>query len=75
MPGSGEIALIITTPRDRHSQRDGSLMRSAAWQHGVRIITTLSRARAAARGIGELKQRPLRVRSLQAHHGIAAYAR
>ena len=67
---AGEIALVITTPTDRQNHSDGSLMRSSAWQFGVPIITTLNQAAAAARGIRALKQEPLRVRSLQTHHGI-----
>ena len=69
---SGEVALVITTPTDRQNHSDGSLMRSSAWQFGVPIITTLQQAAAAARGIRDIRERPLQVRSLQQHHALQA---
>ena len=67
---SGEVALVITTPTDKQNHSDGSLMRSSAWQFGVPIITTLQQAAAAARGIRDIQERPLQVRSLQQHHAL-----
>jgi hypothetical protein len=45
-------------------------MRSAAIQHDVLLISTLSAAQAAVNGIRALRQKELQVRSLQAHHGL-----
>ncbi len=66
---AGEIGLIINTPRGGQAHADGALIRGAAHQYGVPIITTMSAAMAAVQGIKALKQKPLKVRSLQVHHG------
>jgi carbamoyl-phosphate synthase large subunit len=65
---AGEIALVINTPRGGQAHRDGSLIRGAAHLYGVPIITTMSAASAAVQGIRALRQRPFKVRSLQAHY-------
>ncbi len=67
---AGEIALIINTPRGGKAHEDGSLIRGTAIAYGVPIITTLTGAMAAVQGIRSLRQKPLRVRSLQAHHAV-----
>jgi carbamoyl-phosphate synthase large subunit len=66
---AGEVQLIINTPRGGTAHQDGARIRSVAHLFGVPIITTLTGAMAAVQGIRALKQKPLRVRSLQAHHG------
>ncbi|MBI5669602.1 MAG: carbamoyl-phosphate synthase large subunit [Chloroflexi bacterium] len=66
---AGAIQLIINTPRGGRAHADGALIRGAAHLYGVPIITTMSAAMAAVQGIRALKQKPLRVRSLQVHHG------
>ncbi|HLV34484.1 MAG TPA: carbamoyl phosphate synthase large subunit, partial [Spirillospora sp.] len=65
---SGAIDLIINTPHGKQAHVDGAVMRSAAYQYGVPILTTLSAAMAAVQGIRALKDKPLSVRSLQVHH-------
>jgi carbamoyl-phosphate synthase large subunit len=65
---TGEVDLIITTPRGKQSHLDGTRVRSAAYQYGVPILTTLSAAMAAVQGIRALREKPLSVRSLQQHH-------
>ncbi len=64
----GEFALIINTPLGAQAHDDGALMRSAAYQNDVPILTTLSAAIAAVQGIRALKEEPLHVTSLQKHH-------
>ena len=64
----GKIQLLINTPRGSQAHVDGVVIRSTAHQLGVPIITTLSAGMAAVQGIKALKQKPIRVRSLQAHH-------
>jgi carbamoyl-phosphate synthase large subunit len=66
---AGEIHLIINTPLGQQAHADQTAMRAAAIQHNVPLITTLSAAQAAVNGIRALRQRELKVRSLQAHHG------
>jgi carbamoyl-phosphate synthase large subunit len=65
---AGEIDLIINTPRGGRAHDDGGLIRGAAHQYGVPIMTTLSAAMATVQGIKAQSKKPLRVRSLQAHH-------
>jgi carbamoyl-phosphate synthase large subunit len=65
---AGQIDLIINTPRGGQAHYDGSLIRGMAHLAGVPIVTTLSAAAATVQGIKALRERPLRVRSLQVHH-------
>ncbi|HEX2908158.1 MAG TPA: carbamoyl-phosphate synthase large subunit, partial [Phototrophicaceae bacterium] len=65
---TGEVQLVIHTPRGGQAHVDGRLLRGATHLYGVPIITTMSAATAAVQGIKALKQKPLRVRSLQTHH-------
>lgn len=69
---NGEINLIINTPLGQQAMEDGGALRAAAIKHGVTILTTLSAARAAVNGIRALRSSELKVRSLQAHHGMEA---
>jgi carbamoyl-phosphate synthase large subunit len=66
---AGEIDLIINTPRGGVAHEDGMLIRGTAALYNVQLITTLSAALAVVQGIRALKQKPLKVRSLQRHHG------
>ena len=65
---AGQIDLIINTPRGGQAHYDGSLIRGAAHMMGIPIVTTLSAAAATVQGIRALREKPLRVRSLQAHY-------
>ncbi|MCC6802550.1 MAG: carbamoyl-phosphate synthase large subunit, partial [Anaerolineae bacterium] len=65
---AGEINLIINTPRGGQAHYDGNLIRGTAALYAVPIITTMSAATAAVQGIKALRQKPLKARSLQAHH-------
>ncbi len=65
---AGEIGLIINTPRGGQAHYDGMLIRGAAASYGVPILTTLSAATASVQGIKALRLKPLKIRSLQAHH-------
>ncbi len=65
---AGEIQLVINTPRGEEAHQDGAIIRSAAVALGIPIITTLSAAAASVQGIRAVLTKPLKVRSLQAHH-------
>lgn len=65
---SGEIDLIINTPLGSQAHQDGAEIRSQAYVLGVPIITTMSAAMASMQGIKRMHQKPLSVRSLQAHY-------
>jgi carbamoyl-phosphate synthase large subunit len=66
---AGDIHLVINTPLGGQAHDEGGAIRSAAYQIGVPLITTLSAAIAVVEGMASLRERPLSVRSLQAHHG------
>ncbi len=64
----GKIDLIINTPLGPTAYDDGSQIRMAAIRYGVPLLTTLSAAQAAVNGIRALRDRALKVRSLQHHY-------
>ncbi len=64
----GGVQLVINTPLGDHAHTDGMAIRGAAHRYKVPIVTTLSAAAATVQGIRALRTKPLRVRSLQAHH-------
>ena len=64
----GKIQLIINTPLGAHAREDGARIRRLATRLEIPLITTLSAAAAVVNGIRALRQKDLRVRSLQQHH-------
>ncbi len=66
---SGDIALVVNTPRGRGPRADGAYIRIAAGQHGIPLLTTVAAARATARGLRDLAGSAMQVRALQAIHG------
>ncbi|MCB9008993.1 MAG: carbamoyl-phosphate synthase large subunit [Ardenticatenaceae bacterium] len=71
---SGAVQLIINTPLGQQAHADQASMRAAAIQHNILLISTMSAAQAAVSGIKALRQKELRVRSLQRHHAGSAAA-
>lgn len=69
---SGKVSLVINTPLGPQAHKDQAAMRAAAIRHNVPLITTMSAAQAAVNGIRALRQKELKVRSLQTHHGRAS---
>ncbi|MCA9919522.1 MAG: carbamoyl-phosphate synthase large subunit, partial [Anaerolineales bacterium] len=65
---SGAVQLIINTPLGPQAHKDQAALRSAAIRYNVLLISTMSAAQAAVSGIKALRQKDLRVRSLQVHH-------
>jgi carbamoyl-phosphate synthase large subunit len=65
---SGEVQLVVNTPRGRGPRADGMHIRRSAIVHGVACVTTVAAAIAAAQGIAELGERAPTVRSLQEYH-------
>ncbi len=68
---SGDLGLVINTPLGAMSARDGWSIRTAAIQHGIPCITTLSGATAAVEAIGAFQEKQISVASLQEIHGAA----
>jgi carbamoyl-phosphate synthase large subunit len=64
----GSIQLMINTPRGGRAHDDGAIIRGTTNLLGLPLITTLSAAMAAVQGIRALREKPLTVKSLQAHH-------
>jgi carbamoyl-phosphate synthase large subunit len=64
----GDVDLVINTPVGRGARTDGWEIRSAAVEHGVPCVTTMTGASAAARAIGAERSRRPVVRSLQELH-------
>jgi carbamoyl-phosphate synthase large subunit len=62
------VQLIINTPAGKTPRVDEVKIRTAAVLHRISIMTTLAGAQAAALGIETLRQRGLKVRSLQEYH-------
>jgi carbamoyl-phosphate synthase large subunit len=65
---TGQIQLVVNTPRGRGPRADGAHIRQAANVHRVPCLTTAAAARAAAAGIADWARHPMSVRSLQEFH-------
>jgi carbamoyl-phosphate synthase large subunit len=63
-----EIQLVINTPSGTTPLADGVKIRTTAVYTGTPIMTTLSGAKAAARGIAAIKKRGYGVKTLQEYH-------
>jgi carbamoyl-phosphate synthase large subunit len=61
----GQVAMVINTPTDAHSQADSFLIRRCALDYQVPYFTTIAGAEAAAEGIEYLKEREFDVKALQ----------
>ncbi|HEY9713533.1 MAG TPA: hypothetical protein V6C72_08680, partial [Chroococcales cyanobacterium] len=70
---NGEIQLVINIPSGRTARDDDQLIRRAAINYNVPVVTTLSGARATAAAIGGLQHGSLSVQSLQEYHRNIAY--
>ncbi len=62
---NGEIAMVINTPADVHSQADSYAIRRCALDYQVPYFTTIAGADAATEGIEYLSQRDFDVKALQ----------
>ena len=62
---SGDIDLVINTPVGRGTRQDGWLIRTAAVQRSIPIITTTAGFDAAVEGIRFLQSNELSIKSLQ----------
>lgn len=65
---SGEVHLVVNTPRGRRARGDGSKIRQASIRAGIPCITTIQGALAAARSLRSGPGAVLDVRSLQDWH-------
>jgi carbamoyl-phosphate synthase large subunit len=65
---NGEVQLVINTPAGKSPRADEVKIRTAAVMHRISIMTTLASAKAAVLGIKTLRERGLKVHSLQEYH-------
>jgi carbamoyl-phosphate synthase large subunit len=61
----GSVNLVINTPLGRGSKQDGWLIRTAAIQRSVPIITTIAGFKAAVSGMAVLKEKSFDIASIQ----------
>ncbi|MGH9277044.1 MAG: ATP-grasp domain-containing protein, partial [Acidimicrobiales bacterium] len=66
---SGQVDLVVNTPRGRGPRADGAQIRTTANVQRVPCLTTVAAAWAAASGIADWAAHGLSVRSLQEYHG------
>ncbi|MEZ5323043.1 MAG: hypothetical protein R2698_13405 [Microthrixaceae bacterium] len=70
---SGEVQLVVNSPRGRGPRADGAYIRSTAARVRVPLLTTAAAALAAANGIADTATHEPQVRSLQEYHrGVRA---
>ena len=66
---SGEVVLVVNSPRGRGPRADGAHIRAAAGKHNVPLLTTGAAGLAAVNGMVDRAAHPLEVRPLQEYHG------
>ena len=69
---SGDVNLVINSPRGRGPRADGAHIRRAAGERNVPLLTTAAAGLAAANGMVDRANHPLRVRPLQDYHANTA---
>jgi len=65
---SGEVVLVVNSPRGRGPRADGAHIRAAAGKHNIPLLTTAAAGLAAVNGMADRQSHPLAVRSLQEYH-------
>ncbi|HEY9249513.1 MAG TPA: carbamoyl-phosphate synthase large subunit, partial [Rariglobus sp.] len=70
---NGQIHLIINTPGGMIPRKDENKIRQAAYAHSVCIMTTITGAQAALKGIQALKNKRVGVRPIQKYVGNVAF--
>jgi carbamoyl-phosphate synthase large subunit len=70
---SGDVVLVVNSPRGRGPRADGAHIRTAAGARGVPLLTTGAAGLAAANGMADRQRHNLQVRPLQEYHrGVRA---
>ena len=65
---SGEVVLVVNSPRGRGPRADGAHIRAAAGKHNIPLLTTGAAGLAAVNGMADRADHPLEVRPLQEYH-------
>ncbi len=69
---SGQVSLVINSPRGRGPRADGAHIRAAAGRANVPLLTTGAAGLAAARGMADWRRLDLEVRSIQEYHAAGS---
>ncbi len=69
---SGQVGLVINSPRGRGPRADGAHIRAAAGRANVPLLTTGAAGLAAARGMADWRRLDLEVCSIQEYHAVGA---
>ena len=67
----GQVNLVINTPLGRGSRQDGWLIRTAAIQRSVPIITTIAGFKAAVSGMSVLQNKTFEIASIQEWQAVS----
>jgi carbamoyl-phosphate synthase large subunit len=71
---SGDVVLVVNSPRGRGPRADGAHIRAAAGRHQVPLLTTAAAGLAAVNGMADRARHRLQVRPLQEYHrGVGAH--
>ena len=70
----GEVKLIINTPTEKQSVKDGYQIRRAAVDYHVPYITTIQAAQAAADAIQKAKNNQITIKALDEYHKEVYYS-
>ena len=65
---SGDVVLVVNSPRGRGPRADGAHIRAAAGKHNIPLLTTGAAGLAAVNGMADRAEHPLEVRPLQEYH-------
>jgi carbamoyl-phosphate synthase large subunit len=65
---SGEVVLVVNSPRGRGPRADGAHIRAAAGKYNIPLLTTAAAGLAAVNGMADRAEHPLEVRPLQEYH-------
>ena len=65
---SGDVVLVVNSPRGRGPRADGAHIRAAAGKHNIPLLTTGAAGLAAVNGMADRAAHPLEVRPLQEYH-------
>lgn len=65
---TGEIQMVVNSPRGRGPRADGGYIRRAAGVAGIPLLTTAAAALAAAEGMADWSTHDLEVKALQEFH-------
>ncbi len=67
---NGQINMVVNTPIGKGAKYDDSYIRKTAIRNNITYITTIAGAKAAAEGIEAVKQKSIKIKSIQEYHNL-----